>query len=393
MPPALAKAAENKKKKLSTGKLIALIAAGVVVLAGIIVGVLALLHYNSPEQKTLRALEERDYTTASDIVWENESLWESELLRDTILERAAQIRQDYTDKLMSAEEAKDELNMLFGLSIFDTTADLDETYVYIVSVQSSRDWTQDAEEYKNNGNLIGAILAYRNADPADPEYQNVLGALMDAEEAYRNQLLETAEEQVDQGYFDDAIAGLEEGLYTLVDDSALLNAIAVYTDAKYEAMGNKAMEQAIEKVQSTEADFVGAVAILDETLPLLPEDAPVVTEMKAVREQIVGMAQDYYHYAAEKAFAEGNTVETISILLNVPSVFRNSDLDGFMNEVMAAHAEKSIGDAAALYEAGDMNAAIEVLKAAKELLPDNAAINSQLNILLEMAATNASAEE
>lgn len=345
IPEAIAKAAKEKKKKLSTGKLIALIAAGVVLLAGIIAGVLALLHYLSPEQKALRALEEMDYTQTIELVQENPDLMESDLLAQVLTERIAAIESDYIDYVISYDAAMEEMDHIRHTGVVNCHSAWYDAAAHIDLLESSRNNFAYAQNCFDKGDYMGAIYAYGQVSEDDSNYEEAQQMIEKSKQAYREWVLAEAESYAEDDNFDGAIECLNYGLYDLPNDQIFLDQIAQYESDKLDWQVNQVIEQAAYMADT--GDLVGAIRFLREKMEVLPG-------LQEMYDNVVSMYNQATEAEVMRLYEQGLYLEADQLVKSAlelePDNGAYKEMQAMINEVKPVLLSEIKPDAGTVYE-------------------------------------------
>lgn len=223
---------EEKPKKQKMGKkkkilLAALVGTLVLVIAA---GVIFLSYYLSSEQKLLRALKQDDYDTALEIYHGEMEGEGSEALIAKLEELINTVREEYTDSLIGYDTAMEELSTLRGMQVSAVKDLLDETERYVIRLHNSREAFEEAETLLQQGEYAEAIEKYGEVLQLDGNYAAAQTGILNAINAYREEILSEAAIYAEAGRYAEAIAKLEKGLEVLPGENDLQEQLKNYKD-------------------------------------------------------------------------------------------------------------------------------------------------------------------
>lgn len=155
------------------------------ILIAIAAGTLAMLWHTSPEQKALRLVASRDYTSILAIIRDNYTLAQSKALARKINDRILFLRSGYEEGNIEYETVCTELDAMEQLGIQNTEDQLKDTRQTVYELYCERNLETfylctSQIEYRPGINQIETTWAYdeqgrlieyvSNADNFDPEY-------------------------------------------------------------------------------------------------------------------------------------------------------------------------------------------------------------------------------
>lgn len=349
-------------RKKGKGKLIALIIAGVLLIGAGVAAYFVASWYYSPEQKVLRMVEAREYTSAQNLVAQNYNLRFNVELETLVANRLDALKQEFTDKTVDYTAAIAELDSIEKIGMEGLKTRIPEYRTYIETVNQSRADFATAEKHFADGNYPQALEYFRKVDKIDPDYQKATQRITDTIEAYRAKVLSDAAVCVGAGNFTEAITTLEAGLIILPEDETLTQQKALYEQQRLDNIKEDAMSQAasaaangdyvkameildqhtaeygandevtqkrseylesyvdtvLEQVDqlTRDKDFGGAITAIDDGLTVAPEHSRLTDRRKAVLEECVTDACDQADaLAAEKQYEEALTVLAKALLV------------------------------------------------------------------------------
>lgn len=257
------KAAINKKPKRK-GKVLLVLALALLLFAVIGAGIMAIKWYASPEQKILRALDAGDFDAAL-LIYENEMDGRnSDIFVDALTERIKTARDHFITESISYELAIKALLAIEKMNVSDVQMLILGTKEEIDSLNNSRIAFITAEKLISKNNYPEAISYYRQVIDVDANYQTAAKKLSDAENAYRQDVLNKAAEYAGKMQYSDAILELETGLQTLPNDKDILAQKKVY-EADYV---NQRCSEALTKAEEFEktGDYANAIKAVQKAL-------------------------------------------------------------------------------------------------------------------------------
>lgn len=360
--------APKAKKKLSGGKIAVICVAAAVLLAGIIAGILALLHYNSPEQKALRAVEEMDYEQLSQLVFENNELVESELLAEALNTRMEGIRTEYMEYTLSIQAAHEELRDIEALSVENTQGNRFEVYSFISMIETSRIRFENGKAQFHKGDYTGAMEEFSQVIEEDPNYAEAQSQLEESKNKFRQQVLDYAAECAEVSRYEDAVNTLNYALEVLPGDAEIQDYLAYCEAGRIEDIGHVAMQEA--RNLALDNKHMEAIDVLTEVLKVLPADAPVVENVEKLRTETIDDLRVYTMSIAQNYMNNGDYVKAIQLLQPVYAKYRSQDVEYMMDELTGAYYYQVEQQVHALMEAGEYTQADSVVYAAMQVLPD-----------------------
>ena len=216
---------ETSKRKHSKSTLLIV---AVALLAIIIVGVILFIRYNSPEQQTMRAINDRDYDTAFDIITNNVSVMHNEEIITALEIRLSEIQKQYRNDEIEFTAAENELSEIEVLSVPEIDAAIADAREYIQILNQSHKNFALAESAYSNGDFLSARDYYSLVIEEDLYYQAAQDAMIAAVDSYRSAALEDAAECAADEAYDEAIVVLENALVFIPSDSTITQKIEEY---------------------------------------------------------------------------------------------------------------------------------------------------------------------
>ena len=318
-PPTAAPAAVRQKKPHSRKKVVLLIVCIVLALAVIGAGVFFVLRLLNPVSRVMSALESGDYTKALSI-YEDKVEGDREkdsTLSEDVVAYLEKCQDDFLNERMSYEQFTGVINGIRSLALNKLSSKLDAAAEYADMLNQSRIAYQTAESFYEKQDYGSAIGYYNQVNYQDTYYDDAQSKCAECVTNYRQQVLDSADQQVANGDYTGALASLKSGLDILTDDPDLT--------AKYNSIKTEQTNQAVQailtqgKEQHDRGDLKGAIKTLwngigeynDEGLQQLCDS--YVEECKAV------MTSE-----AEQAFANGGYSAAVTAIEEYNDTLQNT---------------------------------------------------------------------
>lgn len=246
-------------------KFVPIIVVAVVAVVGVIVGSRL---YNSPSAKMNRAIKAVDMELAYEIFDDNfyaEDLSEKSI--GLLKTAATQVQENYLAGTTTYEEANETLRYIRQFGSSEVNETLSEVSSSIETQYQIAAKLESAEAYYQNGEYSSAITAYETVLSLDPSNADAASGITEAEDTWRNTVLEEAEHYASQGDLDSAADIIYMAAERYFGDDAEL---ASELDSLYE----RRVEQMTDDVYTAAdgGDWDGALELLDTYQAQYPDN-------------------------------------------------------------------------------------------------------------------------
>lgn len=246
-------------------KFVPIIVVAVVAVVGVIIGSSL---YNTPSAKMNRAIKAGDMELAYEIFDDNfyvEDLSEKsiELLKTT----ATQVQENYLAGTTTYEEANETLRYIRQFGSSEVNETLSEVSSSIETQYQIAAKLESAEAYYQNGEYSSAISAYETVLSLDPSNADATSGIAEAEDTWRNAVLEEAERYALQGDLDSATDVIYMAAEHYFGDDAEL---AAELDSLHERKVEKITNDVYTAADG--GDWDGALELLDTYQAQYPND-------------------------------------------------------------------------------------------------------------------------
>lgn len=249
--------APKEKKKLSKGKIIAILVLVVVLAAAATAGVLYMKWYNSPEQQYQRALDSGNDAEVEQIINEYEELRNSDTVADTLNTKLEELQRSFLEETIEYSAAVAELDRIQNQGVTGTQENLTKVRSYIEALNASRVAYKTAESFFNSENYAEAIDQYKKVIEDDPNYSDAAAKIEACYNKYRDKALADAEALTVSGSYESAIGLLESALTVLPNDAKIQEKIILYTSKLSEMEISDALANA--KTYADAGDYANAL--------------------------------------------------------------------------------------------------------------------------------------
>lgn len=249
--------APKEKKKLSKGKIIAILVLVVVLAAAATAGVLYMKWYNSPEQQYQRALDSGNDAEVEEIINEYEELRNSDTVADTLNTKLEELQRSFLEETIEYSAAVAELDRIQNQGVTGTLENLTKVRSYIEALNASRVAYKTAESFFNSENYAEAIDQYKKVIEDDPNYSDAAAKIEACYNKYRDKALADAEALTVSGSYESAIGLLESALTVLPNDAKIQEKIILYTSKLSEMEISDALANA--KTYADAGDYANAI--------------------------------------------------------------------------------------------------------------------------------------
>lgn len=279
----------KEKKKLSKGKLIAILILVAVIAVAAVAGVLYMKWYNSPEQQYQRALESGNDDAAEQIISEYEELRDSEAIADTLNTKLEELDRSFLEGTIEYSAVIAELDRIQSQGITGTQERLNSVRSNIEALNASRVAYKTAESFFSTENYAEAIEQYKKVIADDPNYSDAAAKIESCYNNYRNKVLAEAESMVAGGSYSSAISLLESALSVLPNDAKIQENIILYQSKLAALEISDALANAAASAEA--GDYAKAIRDIESHYKANPDDYQLSTRYaeytKAYEDQII----------------------------------------------------------------------------------------------------------
>lgn len=255
------------RKKPSKGLIIGLCGAGVALIAAIVV----ILILTNPVRRFMNSIKDGDAVTAAQIYY-------SSIYGNSGRTEKAEGKLDtYVDEqlslYMNGEISYDDLSTsLWTIESAGTATDnVYDAIQQAAYIYDCRETFASAEAAFAAGDYTSAVLFYSRVAGADFESgEEAAARLAEATDCYRNEVLESVNQQILDNAYTSAQALLSDALEILPNDAALTDAYEQCIQAESDYTIQCILEEA--QIYLDNDDFSGAIAFLDEQIALYPDE-------------------------------------------------------------------------------------------------------------------------
>lgn len=242
---------------------------------GITAGVLVYRWYTSPEQRLLRALDAGNYEEAVSIMEEDDSVSDNKELENQLKARIANIKTGFADDTLEYASAKMELDTIRRLDVGGVSEELNEVQSFIDALNASRTDFATAESFFATGDYAEAIIHYQKVIEDDANYATALTQVTESAHKYREEILKKAAEYADSGLYTEAVALLNEALWTIPEDTKITEQIRIYEKDGLQKLKTDALSTAAD--YADRQDYLMAFQSLTSILNSPAADAEVLS--------------------------------------------------------------------------------------------------------------------
>ena len=313
-PSTAAPAAVRQKKPHSRKKVVLLIVCIVLALAVIGAGVFFVLRLLNPVSRVMSALESGDYTKALSI-YEDKVEGDREkdsTLSEDVVAYLEKCQDDFLNERMSYEQFTGVINGIRSLALNKLSSKLDDAAEYADMLNQSRIAYQTAEDFYGKQDYGSAIGYYNQVNYQDTYYDDAQSKCAECITNYRQQVLDSADEQVSHGDYPGALATLDEALKVLSDDADLT--------AKRNTLAAKQRELGIEQAYAEAnamyelADLRGAIRYLKNALVQYDDES-----LRQLLNTCVDKLTERMKTEAEQAFQNGEWSDAVEVIQSYSS--------------------------------------------------------------------------
>ena len=319
-PPTAAPAAVRQKKPHSRKKVVLLIVCIVLALAVIGAGVFFVLRLLNPVSRVMSALESGDYTKALSI-YEDKVEGDREkdsTLSEDVVAYLEKCQDDFLNERMSYEQFTGVINGIRSLALNKLSSKLDDAADYADMLNQSRIAYQTAESFYDKQDYGSAIGYYNQVNYQDTYYDDAQSKCAECVTNYRQQVLDSAEEQIAKADYTGALATLKSGLDVLKDDASLMAKYNDVTSAQKDLAIQELINQA--KQQHESGDLKGAIKTLASGQSKYEDEG-----IKQLYSSYVEECKDQMTSEAEQAFASGGHTAAIDVIDTYTDVLTSDD--------------------------------------------------------------------
>lgn len=352
-----------KSKKGKKFAVIAVSAAALIV--AITAAVLFFTWYNSDEKQVIRALEAGEYKTVLEIMEENRSLCVNDELEKLLSERLSELKTEYTANNLTYAKLCEELDTIEQMEMKAVSSELTNLREYALALNESRTNFSTAEEFFAKGHYPEAMKYYRLVTDADANYETARAKVTEAQDKYRQKKLDEAATFADNGDYTGAVDVLQDGLTVLPEDSKLTQQITIYEKANADQIKDTAMTTAAGYAES--GAYLDAIEVLEDYLKTAPGDADVTKKIGEYQAAYTQKQKDEALAAAAKYAETEDYVSAVAVLQNyLDTIADDADVSRQLKLYQTAHADKiredALTEASSYASYGDYLSAMNVLK-------------------------------
>lgn len=318
-PPTAAPAAVRQKKPHSRKKVVLLIVCIVLALAVIGAGVFFVLRLLNPVSRVMSALESGDYTKALSI-YEDKVEGDREkdsTLSEDVVAYLEKCQDDFLNERMSYEQFTGVINGIRSLALNKLSSKLDDAAEYADMLNQSRIAYQTAEDFYGKQDYGSAIGYYNQVNYQDTYYDDAQSKCAECITNYRQQVLDSADEQVANGDYTGALASLKSGLDILTDDPDLT--------AKYSSIETEQRNQAVQtalthaKELYDGGDLKNAIKYLNTQLDAY-DDAALRQLYDSYMDELIAAVK----VEADQAFQNGEYIDAVAVVNSYSDLIASS---------------------------------------------------------------------
>ena len=291
----------------------------VLALAVIGAGVFFVLRLLNPVSRVMSALESGDYTKALSIYEdkvEGDRKKDSTLSEDVVayLEKC---QNDFLNETMSYEQFTGVIEGIRSLAISKLDSKLDAAAEYADMLNQSRIAYQTAESFYEKQDYGSAIGYYNQVNYQDTYYDDAQSKCAECVTNYRQQVLDSAEEQIAKADYTGALATLKSGLDVLKDDASLMAKYNDVTSAQKDLAIQELINQA--KQQHESGDLKGAIKTLASGQSKYEDEG-----IKQLYSSYVEECKAVMTSEAEQAFANGGYSAAVTAIEKYNDTLQNT---------------------------------------------------------------------
>lgn len=320
-PPAAAPAAEPsapaavlQPKRRSKKKIVLLIVCIVLALAVIVAGVFFALHLLNPVNRVMSALESGDYTKAATLYTGKveDDRDKRNTLNTQVQMYLAECDQASMSEQLSYEQYISIINGIRSLDLRDMDDMLDTVTQNAEERNQAHAAYQTAESFYASQDYASAISYYGQVLGDAVHYEDAQNKYAECVTAYRQQVLDSADEQVSHGDYPGALATLDEALKLLSDDADLT--------AKRNTLAAKQRELGIEQAYAEANamyelnDLRGAIRYLKNALTQYDDES-----LQQLLNTCVDKLTEQMKTEAEQAFQNGEWSDAVEVIQSYSS--------------------------------------------------------------------------
>lgn len=385
----------QKKSGFKLNKKIVIIASAVaaVIIIGVVVLCICISNANNPVNKMIDAINAGEYDTAESIYYANISAVSgNEAIIDALQGKVDEVKQAYKNGEIDYETAKDRINDLYSVPMI-TSTDISKTSSYIYDLYESSQSFDKAENYLNNKEYESAIYYYDKVIEDDKNYKTAQSQKNKAVDGIRQEYLDKAKKEFNDGNYSYAISYLENGLKNeyLKDDSTLNKQIETYVndvitksdtlfkEKKYEDASNL-----IERLQSSFDEDSTYYNKLSEQFEKLSKEIPAT-----LHDMDINNSDYFYRYQSGSKDVLGNVYDGDNVC--TMSVSKYSADKGAYAEMYVKDYKKITGTLAVennSYSSNNIKAYIEILGDNKSIYKSETFTNKSKPVTFEVDITN-----
>ncbi len=323
---------------------------------------------NSSASKAIEAFTEQKYDTAAKIYNENVKnspiqMW---LFEGKMNEYIDSVVQDHRDKVLTYDDVKKALNSVIALDDDRFSQKAKDALETVAALEVSRAAFSAGQKYFNSGDYIAAAKEFDKVIESDPDYSKAVASRDRSYEKYKEDIMsrtsgcETVEE------YTAAIELLNEAVKNMPNDTELKSRLDRYKKDLEEAIISQAVDSINELVNS--GSYQEALALIDETLEKYPENEKLLELKTTCTESYISSSIEN----ARQLLASEEYMEAIGLINSMLDQFPDNEaLTAAKDECINTYVNVAVSSADEFVNAGNYETALEVINKALSDLPGN----------------------
>lgn len=239
-------------------------------------------------------------------------------LADTAQKAIDDAKEQFARGNLTLEQAQEQIKVFSCFPDAGVQAMVTEGLDYLSNAANSETAYQEGLEYLNQQDYKNAIASLRRVVPTDGNYQDAENLLDNAIAAYRQQVIDRADQAAAEGDYVKAIAELAEGLLVIPADQTLEEKKESYQQQSNERMKTETIQQAEAAV--ADGKWEEAVRLLQSAKEVLPSDADITRMLNETSEQYETAVLS----SAEQLIADNRGEEAVAALNQALSLLPDS---------------------------------------------------------------------
>lgn len=251
---------DNEKSKNKSKKaLVTIVSSALLILCGFVI----FLVMNNPMNQFEKNIKMNNYAEAAEI-------YNKELKGNTDKEKAvnefleneiAEIKNAFMDNRIEYNVAKDKLKTIENTKL--ASSEVKAVLYHINKMNDSRIAFKKADEFLKNNDLVNAIKEFKKVIKEDKNYEQAQEQITNNEKNYKEQLLRSVDELVNNNNYNDALELLKEALTIIENDADLLAKKSIYEKAQEEKLASERKQKMEELKGKQELEVVSTKIVPD----------------------------------------------------------------------------------------------------------------------------------